>query len=78
MKTPDYVLNEEVKIMDSLLNEKVLPAGSFVKPIEPYYLPKHIKDQTSFHWFDPRTEAYCYTFYGIVMIPLRSIRRASE
>jgi len=77
MRTPEYVIDKEYTIYSGIARDKVLPAGAFVKPIDPYWLPKHIKDSNEFKWANPKTEQFCYTHFGIVLIPLNLIRRVS-
>lgn len=72
MKTPDYVLHTDFTYHESSHDTKVLRAGSFVQPIDIYYIPKHIKDNYKF--FDTEKETFCYTHYGIIVIPRNLIR----
>lgn len=56
---------------------KTIPAGTFVRPIEYQYVPKHVKEDD--RWtrnFNPETEIYCHTSYGMVPVPRKSIRIA--
>lgn len=70
LPTSNYVLEQDFKID----NSKVLPAGSFVRPIRYYYVPKHIKDE--YPWTSEEgTQTFCYTYYGIVAIPTEYIRK---
>lgn len=52
----------------------VLPRGSFVRPIREGLLPAHVKNSLSHAFFDRHTESYCYTRYGIIVIPLAKIK----
>lgn len=74
VKTPNYVLKEEFRVTKGIFNEIVLTAGSFVKPIDPIYLPTHIKESVDFKWFQPDQEAFVYCHYGIVLVPKNLIR----
>lgn len=69
MKTPNYIINKEYSIVNKYLDQKILPVGTFVKPINEYYLPNHIKESTEYRWFDKTTEVFVYCRYGIVAIP---------
>lgn len=75
MATPDYVLDQEYNIDLGLFKNIVLPAGSFVKPIDTIWLPKHILEGTDYRFFDPRVEVFCYCRYGIQLFPKKIIRR---
>lgn len=56
---------------------KILPANSFIKLIEPIWLPTHIKESTDFRWFKPEREVFVYCHFGIIIIPLSNIRRVN-
>ena len=73
MKTPNYVLDEDFSIPYGHHDVKVLPAGTFVRPIETCYVPKHIKDENK--WFNEKTDCYCYTRIGIIVIPKKYVRK---
>lgn len=76
MKTPSYMLMKDHHISIGVGETRILPAGSFVCPVEPYYLPRHIKDQPSFQYFNRQTELFCYTRFGITVIPKHLVREA--
>lgn len=75
MSTPNYVLSEAYCTYDSSMNKQEYPQGMFVRPIDKYYLPKHIIDSESYRWFNEGKEVYCYTKLGIVTIPKNIIRK---
>jgi hypothetical protein len=75
VKVPEFVLSEDHRITTSILDIKIIPAGSFVKPIQYCYLPQHIKDANK--WHDPTKQIFCYTSEGIISIPLNIIREIS-
>lgn len=75
VRVADYVLMEEFKIYGGPMDDKVLPAGSFVKPIVLYYVPKHVTEAYHNRWFNQDREQYCYTHFGIVAIPKDKIRK---
>lgn len=74
MKTPDYVLMEDYNTGD-YSSEKILPAGSFVRPIDYYYLPAHIKESASKSYLEDTSKVFCYTYYGIKLIEWSKIRK---
>lgn len=75
MPKPEWVLTQDWNLTVEKTKEfKTLKAGSFVVPIDPYWLPAHIKNDSKHRFFDPSKEAYCYTAYGIVIIPKQFIR----
>lgn len=71
MLVPEYVLTTPFFVQSSGLT-KELPAGSFVKPIEACYIPDFIKEKLKIS--DPETETYCYTAYGIILVPKNILR----
>jgi hypothetical protein len=76
MSTPNYVTKEDFRFMsDSLWNEKVLESGTFVRPIELAYVPKHIRDNPMNRWFDAEKEVYVYCSFGIIAIPKNIVRK---
>ena len=77
MATPDYVLNEDFQIVRSIFSDKVLPAGSFVRPIRRCWLPEHILNSNEYKHFNPYTEVYCYASCGIICIPISKMRKIS-
>lgn len=72
MRITEYILSEDMVVDQS--NNKTLPAGSFVKPIDPYWLPQHIKDTSNFKWMNKETQVFCYTALGMVLIPWEKLR----
>jgi hypothetical protein len=74
--TPNYLTQEEYSVK-VLGNDKVLPANSFVRPIEYTYVPKYLKEieDMPYQRFNPQTEVFCYTHWGIVVLPLKLLRR---
>lgn len=58
-------------------SHKVLPANSHVKPIEPNWLPAHLKNTSDYKFFRPEKEVFVYCHFGIVVIPLSNMRRVN-
>ena len=80
MKVQEYVTSEDCDILpngavhwDQIIT---MPAGTFVKPIDFKYLPDHVKKNEDYQNFDPKVHTFVYCHYGIVVIPLMSIRKA--
>lgn len=75
MKMPDYRTIEDCVLKgDFFSDSKTLPAGSYVKPIDWYWLPAHIKEQ--YKHYDRHTMLICYTRYGIFPIPKAIVEEA--
>ncbi len=53
---------------------RILSAGTFVRPLELNYVPKHVIDDERWKAFDKTKEVFCYCRYGIVPIPRNLIR----
>lgn len=70
IKTPNYVLQEDHSFNQGTQDVRTLPAGTFVRPIEFRYLPRHITDKNQ----EYERSVYCYTRYGIISIPRHKIR----
>ncbi len=72
-KTPDYKLNEDFSF-GPMNDQRTLPAGSFVRPVEDRYVPKHLlDDKTQAH--NPKLDWWCYSRYGFLSIPRNKIFR---
>lgn len=75
MATPDYVLVEDVHYNAGGFESKVLTAGTFVRPIDKYYIPQHVKDKPECKYYTEGETYYCYTPHGILVIHKSKIRR---
>ena len=75
MKTPDYVLSEDFKKLDANWEAKIIPAGTFVRPIDERYVPDHVKKDRLNMLMRTEHDVYCYTPMGIILIPFAIIRR---
>lgn len=75
MATPNYILKEDHIYAHGTWNteSKILPGGSFVRPIEWCYVPQHVKD----NWigFDQKTHVFAYTRRGILPLPRNKVVR---
>lgn len=68
MRIQEYITNADYKVW--LGSESIiLTAGSHVKPMNYYYVPKHIKDDDRYRWFDKNTQVFCYCYMGIIALP---------
>lgn len=74
MKVEDIVTKQEFSLHISVWDVKIIPAGTFVKPIELRYLPKHVVDDPRWNEYDVEISVFCYTSYGIIPLP-RSLLR---
>lgn len=74
IKTANYTIIEEHRILTPDWKEKIIPAGTFVKPIHIYYLPDHIKKTNDYKYFVSATEQFVYCSYGIIVVPKHIIR----
>lgn len=70
----DYMLTEETTVK-TFNGDKVLPKYAFVKPMDPYHVPKFIKERDSWYHLEG-TYVYCYTHWGIVSLPKALVREA--
>ena len=76
MATPNFILKEPFTLScgQSHLDDRVLEAGSWVRPIEFCYVPKEVKEDPRWKYFDKNTEIFCYTHWGLIPIPKKSLR----
>ncbi len=66
-RTPNWRLNSSFYAKREGRDSVVIPAGSYVRPIDRYYIPAHVKE--SYPFFDPKVESFIYTKFGIFVIP---------
>ena len=77
MKTPDFVLTESHsyrKDPDNFSTTEV-EAGTFVRPIDKYWVPKFILEDPRWANLDHETMVFCYFSGGIVPFPRKIIRQ---
>jgi len=76
IRVAEFITDEDCSVLKNDMWEKMtIPKGTFVKPIEVCYLPKHIKDGRLFKLVDFNDEVYVYSSYGIHPILRKSLRR---
>lgn len=73
-RTPNYRLNRALAVKTDSRDSQYLPPGTYVRPIEPCYVPEHVKDANPN--FSPSSEVYIYTKYGIVVAPAYYLEEA--
>lgn len=75
-RAPNYQITESHTCHSGPTDTITLPEGSFVRPIELHYVPKHVIEDPQNRYFNKTTEIFCYCHYGILPIPRRIIREA--
>lgn len=75
MKTPNYVLTAAHTYHFGPHDTKVFDAGTFVRPIEKRWLPKHVLEHKDNRWVDHSREVFCYTRWGILLLPRNILRQ---
>lgn len=73
-KVKEYQTTEEHKFSKNVFDQKILPAGTFVKPISLRWLPSHIVDSSDYRWFREGTDQFVYCNLGIIVIPKKIIK----
>lgn len=73
-RTPNYRLNTDFSYsaspgMWANMDQKVIPAGSYVRPLELTYVPKHVVEDKRWEFFNKDLDVFCYTKNGIIPIP---------
>ena len=77
MSTPDHIATEDCSIYTGLGKDPiVIPKGSFVRPIEYKWLPKHVKEDDRWRGIDNEKYVFVYTKHGIVPVWRSSVRKA--
>lgn len=66
------MIDQEVIVASDRWGSKVLPVGSFIRPLQLTYVPQHIIDK--FPGFDKERQVFAYTKYGIVPVPKSIVR----
>lgn len=79
LKTANYLTIEAVEIHRGYGSESItIPQGTFVKPIEFCYVPKHVRDDMFNHnVYNKDTHIYCYSSYGMYPILRTKIREVN-
>lgn len=67
MKIPTYWTIRDHDVWKEMTDKRILPRYSFVKPIDPRWVPLHIKDAN--RYFSEKLEVYVYCSYGIIVVP---------
>ncbi len=75
-RTPNYSLIESYTYYLSPGDSLTLPAGTFVRPIELTYVPKHVLEDPRKVGFNKEAEVYCYCRHGIIAIPRKIIKES--
>lgn len=73
-RTPNYTLGGPFKHSKGPHDEITLPIGSFVRPLDISYVPKHVLEDPEWRYFNKDLEMFCYTSKGIFVIPKYLIR----
>lgn len=74
-RAPDYALMEDFTYKVGLWESKVMPAGTFLRPVELCYVPKHVVDDSRWSRYDKINDIFCYSSYGFIPIPRKLIRQ---
>lgn len=75
LKTPDYVLTEQLVYHMGAHDTRVLEPGTFMRPIEIQYVPKHVIGDERWRFYDKDRDIFCYCRYGIVMVKRSALRQ---
>lgn len=74
IRTPNFVLEEDYVFSEGAYDKKTVPAGTFVRPIEIQYVPKHCTEDDRWRNLDMTKYVYCYYSGGIIPFPKSSVR----
>lgn len=70
--TPNYILKRRFVFEIGAQDMIILDPGTFVRPLDIYYVPKHIKERHPL--LNLEKEVYCYGSFGIIPIPRDFLR----
>jgi hypothetical protein len=74
MRTPDYRTTEDFNLGTGM-DPKILPAGSFVRPVDLKWVPKHLVESPDHRFFNEEREVFAYCRFGFIVIPKRLLRK---
>lgn len=80
MKIQEYLLKNDYTYYTYYTNQrhsKTIKAGTFLKPIDIRWVPKHIKEAKENRYFNDKKQIFCYCHYGIIAIDRDNIREAN-
>lgn len=75
MKTPDYVIMEDALFNFGWHDTLTIPKGTFARPIQYHYLPKHVQEDHRFKGYSLERFVFCYTIYGVIPIERINLRQ---
>lgn len=75
LATPNYVTCEDIMFMVGPTDVKTLPAGTFVRPVHPTYVPEHVKKDFRCLHFSEETHEYYYTPMGFLVLRKDKVRK---
>jgi len=75
LPTPNFQISKDYEVRLFSGEFKIIKAWSFVRPIEYGNLPSHIKNAYEAIENLLIDNSFCYTIYGIVLIPDKFIER---
>lgn len=74
-RTPNYIITERFTVSLTPSDIQELPAGSYVRPIDYRYVPKHVKDDPKNKYYFENTDVFCYCKFGIILIKKDILRQ---
>ena len=80
LPTPNYVTIEDIEYPKKgssgiMFNGwDILRAGTFARPIDKSYVPKHVLEDERWNYFKEEVHYYCYTSAGFVVIRKDKLR----
>lgn len=74
VKTNNHALTEAYAHSAGPHDTIYLPQGSYVSPVDPYYLPRHIKELPEYRHMNHDTHTFAYTKFGLIPLPKKIIK----
>ncbi len=73
-RTPNYCLKSAHTYSVGSMDTRVIEAGTFVRPVEEPYVPKHVMEDKRWSHYDKSRHVFIYYRYGFVLVPKDLVR----
>jgi hypothetical protein len=73
-RTPNWVMKDSYTYSVGTMDTRTISAGSFVRPVEHCYVPKHVLEDKRWNHYNSEKHIFIYHRYGFVMVPKDSVR----
>lgn len=74
-RSPNFILSMPLQITHRG-SSVTLPYGTFIRPINDEYVPRHVFDKPENKWYNSETHLFAYTWFGIIQIPKDAVKES--